>query len=232
MNPPLALITGTASGIGRCTAERLIREGWQILGIDQADPTIDSPRYQHHIADLATDPGHASALQAAREASAPVQAVVHAAGIMRADDHPDIRADGGLRLWRLHVLAAHRLIEDLAPQMPDRHGRIVLVGSRAAAGRAGRAIYAGSKAALNGVARSWAAALIARGITVNIISPGSTDTPMLRDPARIGAPVMPLPIGRLIQPDEIAAWVSMLLGETAGTTTGQTIVIDGGVSLA
>ncbi|MEZ5729063.1 MAG: hypothetical protein R3E48_14335 [Burkholderiaceae bacterium] len=56
---------------------------------------------------------------------------------------------------------------------------------------------------------------------MNVVAPGTTDTPMLRDPARADAPVMPLPIGRLIQADEVAAWVSMLVGESAGTTTGR-----------
>lgn len=232
MSAPLAVVTGSASGIGRRVAERLVADGWRVIGLDRSELGIDRPGYHHRLVDLATGEGHASALQVVRASDGPAQALVHAAGIMRADDHPDVRDDGGLWLWRLHVLAAHRLIEGLSPDMPDRHGRVVLVGSRAAAGRAGRAIYAASKAALEGVARSWAATLLARGITVNVVAPGTTDTPMLRDPARADAPVMPLPIGRLIQADEVAAWVSMLVGESAGTTTGQTIVVDGGVSLA
>ena len=79
--------------------------------------------------------------------------------------------------------------------------------------------------------RSIAAELAPRGITVNIVAPGATDTPMLRDPKRASvAPKLP-PIGRMIQPEEVAATVAFLLSPMAGAITGQTIIICGGASL-
>jgi NAD(P)-dependent dehydrogenase (short-subunit alcohol dehydrogenase family) len=66
---------------------------------------------------------------------------------------------------------------------------------------------------------------------VNVVAPGATDTPMLKDPAREGvAPKLP-PIGRLIRPEEIAALVVFLLSPEAGAITGQQIVVCGGASL-
>src|SRR3954465_14721598 len=114
---------------------------------------------------------------------------------------------------------------------PPRAGRILLLGSRAAGGAPGRSQYAASKAALVAMARSWAVELLPRRITVNVVSPAATDTPMLRDPAR-GAvrPKLP-PIGRYIDPEEVAALACFLLGPEAGAITGQQIMICGGSSL-
>jgi 3-oxoacyl-[acyl-carrier protein] reductase len=65
-------------------------------------------------------------------------------------------------------------------------GRVVLVGSRVGGGMPGRSQYAASKAALVALARSWAAEVVAQGVTVNVVSPAATDTAMLADPARAG----------------------------------------------
>ena len=133
-------------------------------------------------------------------------------------------------LWRLHVEAAFQVADRLAPRMPEG-GRIVLLGSRASMGVPGRSQYAAGKAALVAMARAWAGELIGRRIMVNVVSPASTDTPMLRDPARsCDTPRLP-PIGRYIDPGEVAALVAFLLGPQGGAITGQQIIICGGSSL-
>jgi NAD(P)-dependent dehydrogenase (short-subunit alcohol dehydrogenase family) len=149
---------------------------------------------------------------------------------MRAAPLGELKPEVGEALWRLHVDAAFQLANRLAPRMPEG-GRIVLLGSRAAGGAAGRSQYAAGKAALVAMARSWAAELVARGITVNVVAPAATDTPMLRDPARAGnQPKLP-PIGRYIDAAEVAALVAFLLGPYGGAITGQQILVCGGSSL-
>ena len=81
------------------------------------------------------------------------------------------------------------------------------------------------------MARSWAAELAPRGITVNVVAPAATETPMLADSARDGTPPRLPPIGRFIQPEEVAALTSFLLSADAAAITGQQIVICGGSSL-
>jgi NAD(P)-dependent dehydrogenase (short-subunit alcohol dehydrogenase family) len=111
-------------------------------------------------------------------------------------------------------------------------GRVVLVGSRVSRGIAGRGQYAATKAALVSLARSWAAEVVAQGVTVNVVSPAATQTAMHDDPARATtAPRLP-PIGRMIQPAEIASLVAYLLSPAAAAITGQEIQICGGSSLA
>jgi NAD(P)-dependent dehydrogenase (short-subunit alcohol dehydrogenase family) len=122
------------------------------------------------------------------------------------------------------------LADRLVSHMPQG-GRIVLIGSHAARGVPGRSQYAASKAALHALARSWAAELIERGITVNVVSPATTDTPMLRDPARAAVPPVMPAIGRYVKPEEVAALVAFLLSDSAAAITGQDILICGGASL-
>lgn len=220
-----AVVTGASSGIGAAIVARLLRDGWRVTGLSRTDPGLADPRYVHRAVDLLD----ADALARAVEGLRP-NALVHAAGLMRGGALGALDAEAGRTLWRLHVEAAALLADRLVPGMSDG-GRVVLVGSRTATGAAGRSQYAASKAAMVAMARSWAIELAPRGITVNVVAPAATDTPMLRDPGRSAvAPKMP-PIGRLIRPEEVAALTAFLLGAEAGAITGQQLVICGGSSL-
>ncbi len=107
----------------------------------------------------------------------------------------------------------------------------MLVGSRTMTGVPGKSQYAATKAALAAMARAWAAELAPRRITVNVVAPGPTRTAMLDDPNRASVPPVVPPLGRLVEPAEVAALTRFLLEPTGAMVTGQTIVMCGGASL-
>ncbi|OAF15998.1 SDR family NAD(P)-dependent oxidoreductase [Bradyrhizobium neotropicale] len=222
---PHALVTGASSGIGAAVATRLLRDGWRVTGVSRRPAPFDHPAFDHlslDLSDVDTIAGAVAALEPT--------ALVHAAGMLKVGPLGALNHDDGAAMWRLHVDVAERLANALAPRLPEG-GRIVLIGSRTASGAAGRGQYAATKAALVALARSWAMELAPKGITVNVVAPAATETPMLKDPTRADvAPKLP-PIGRFIRPEEVAGAVAFLLSAEAAAITGQQIVICGGSSL-
>jgi NAD(P)-dependent dehydrogenase (short-subunit alcohol dehydrogenase family) len=222
-----AVISGTSSGIGRAVAHRLLSDGCRVTGLDRAPATLAHDQFVGFCVDLADSEQRAAVLDRIGAADA----LVHCAGIMRGAELGALDLDIGTLLWRIHVEAATALADRLVPGM-RASGRIVLIGSRASLGAAGKSQYSAAKSALSGLARSWAKELAARGITVNVVAPASTETAMLSDPARADTPAASLPpIGRRIQPEEVAALVAFLLSADAAAITGQEIRICGGASL-
>lgn len=224
-----ALVTGASSGIGAAVVGALVKRGWHVVGLARRDldpsVTVDGT-----VTGVRCDVGDPAALADALTAAGPVDAVVHAAGFQVSAPLGELDLDAGASMWRVHVGAAEQLLDSAARSMPDG-GRVVLIGSRTMTGVAGKAQYAATKAALTGLARSAAVELMGRRITVNVVAPGPTATPMLDDPARSATPVRVPPMGRLIEPAEIAATVAFLLDEHAGSITGQTLVQCAGASL-
>jgi NAD(P)-dependent dehydrogenase (short-subunit alcohol dehydrogenase family) len=221
-----ALVTGSSSGIGAAIAHRLLREEWRVTGLDRSPAPTRSPDFEPVEIDLTDFERVAGVLDGLPS----IDAFVHAAGFMQTAPLGRLDAQDGEAMWRVHVQVASVIANALNEKFSGQ-GRIVLIGSRTAAGAPGRSQYAAAKAGLAAMARSWAAELASRGITVNIVAPAATETPMLNDPARDGTPPRVPPIGRFIRPEEVAALTSFLLSADAAAITGQQIVICGGSSL-
>lgn len=222
-----AVVTGASSGIGRAVAERLLADGFAVVGLDRRPATIRHERFEGFWVDLVDAEARATAVRGLGG----VDVLVHCAGVMRGAALGALDAEAGVAMWRLHVEAIEDLANRLVPTMPGG-GRIVLIGSRVARGEALKSQYAATKAALVALARSWAKELAPRGVTANVVAPGAVDTPMLSDPGRTDVRPAPLaPIGRLILPGEVASLVAWLASTEAGAVTGQEIVMCGGASL-
>jgi NAD(P)-dependent dehydrogenase (short-subunit alcohol dehydrogenase family) len=225
-----AVVTGCSSGIGRAITEHLLNDGWYVVGICRSQVDWEHERLRIVQADVSDIPGLEHVCHAIQADEMPVNALIHAAGFMKTAGLGMINSEDGHAMWTVHVQAAEALANGLLPSMPDG-ARIVLIGSRVANGAPTRSQYAATKAALIGMARSWAAELAPRGITANVIAPGATDTPFLRDPGRANTkPKLP-PIGRFVDVAEVAGLAAFLVGPYGGATTGQHIVMCGGSSL-
>lgn len=224
-----AVVTGSSGGIGKAICEDLLAAGWRITGVDLSPPTIFHSAFTHQSLDLC----HQELSHSVVANLVHVDALVHAAGVLRVGPLGKLDAQAGELMWKLHVDAASLLADALVPAMVARgFGRVVFIGSRVAQGLPGRGQYAATKAAVIAMARSWAVEVAPNGVTVNVVSPGATATPMLKDPARAGsAPRMP-PMGRLVEPQEIASLVTYLLSPAAAAITGQNLNICGGSSLS
>lgn len=224
--PRHAVVTGASSGIGAAITARLLDEGWRVTALCRTRPPTAGAAPRWIPADLSDTTG----LPALLAEVGPVDAVVHAAGLQRSARLGQLSADDGALMWNVHVQAAAVLLDALVGRIADG-GRVVLIGSRTMTGVAGKSQYAATKAALAALARSWAAELAPRRITVNVVAPGPTDTPMLRDPGRSATPPVTPPLGTLVAPSDVAGLTAFLLGKEGGSITGQTLIMCGGASL-
>jgi len=221
-----ALVTGSSSGIGAAIAQRLSSDGWNVIGVDIAAAGTAPYLAERITADLSD----VDQVRAVLARVTGVQALVHAAGFMRVGGLCELDPANGDAMWAVHVRALTVLAQGLCPQM-SAGGRLLAIGSRTSSGAAQRSQYAAVKAAVTALVRSWAIELAPRGITANIIAPAATATAMLSAGERADVtPVIP-PIGRLIEPREIAAYAAFVLSADAAAITGQHLLICGGASL-
>lgn len=262
---PVALVTGAARGIGAATVRALAADGWSVLAVDVAadDPALPYPlgsradlhrlvhdlnadgpaRVHAAIADVRDQAAVDAAVAEAEQRFGGLDAAIAVAGAMaggvRAWEVPieqerallDINLGGVLNLVRAAVPALLRRPE-------PRAGRVLAVASTAATrGLPMLAAYCAAKAGVAGLIRALGAELGGTGITANAVSPGSTDTAILAESARLyGLPsaqafAAQQPLGRLLDPAEIAAVLAFLAGPGSSAMTGAVVPVDGGLAL-
>ena len=194
-------------------------------------------------ADVRDPEALAAAVRLAEERWGGLDAAVAAAGVL-AGGVPAWRVPGGQERAVLDgdlggVLNLARAAVPAMLRRPEpRHGRFLAVASAAATrGLPMLAAYCAAKAGVAGFVRALAAELGGTGVTANAVSPGSTETPILDESARLyglpaaGAFAAQQPLGRLVSPAEVAAVLAFLAGDGASAMTGAVVPVDGGLAL-
>ena len=203
-----AIVTGSASGIGAAVAAALQKDGYTVAGLDihPAAPYVvdvsDPAAVDQTVARVVAEHG-------------PVDAVVSAAGHYEMVPISDITRQQLHRMLRVHLGGLRNVIRCVLPSMLGRGaGSIIAITSELAIGGGdGDAHYAAAKGAIIGLVRSLAVEVACRGVRVNAVAPGPTDTPLLAADSPWRAPeyLATVPNRRLTRPDEIAEVVSFLL---------------------
>ncbi len=241
----VAVVTGASRGIGAEIAKALAEQGRHVVLMARNVEALDAVRDQIHASggvattmpcDVSDHQAMAAAIESVYADHKRLDILVNNAGITRdnllvrmSDEEFDEVIAVNLRSVFISCRAA------LKPMMRGKWGRIINISSvSAVVGNPGQANYAASKAAVTGLTKSLAKEMAGKNITANVVAPGFIETDMTTAlPQRVkDAAIQATPLRRFGQAMEIAAAVAYLASDTAGFTTGQVLVVDGGMTMA
>jgi 3-oxoacyl-[acyl-carrier protein] reductase len=238
-----AIVTGGSRGIGAAIAKRLAREGADVVvtyagNEAAAAETVAAIEAEGRKAlAIRADASDMAATRAAVDQAAAflggIDILVHNAGVLDLAPLGQSTDEGYRRSFGANVDGVYAGTTAAFPHLRDG-GRILIVGSVNAHTMpgAGGAVYGATKAAVAGLARGWARDLGPRGILVNVIQPGPTDTDMNPADGALADFMLPhMAIGRYGKPEEVANLAAFLASDEASLITGATIDIDGGFSI-
>ncbi|WP_084959071.1 SDR family NAD(P)-dependent oxidoreductase [Thermoactinospora rubra] len=245
----VAVVTGGAGAIGAAVGRDLASLGAHVVVAD-----VDLPGAEKVAGELTVDLegtarlrlGRATALDLASPKSieefagavGAVDILVHNAGVSVVEPFTAADPENWDLMWHVNLRGPMLLTKLLLPRMTERGwGRVVFVSSDGArAGSGGEGAYAATKAGLFGLAKSLAREVARAGVTVNVVCPGPTDTPMLRKigaekPGLVDRLAQSIPLRRLGTPEDVSGLVAYLCTERAAYITGQTMSVSGGITM-
>lgn len=240
----VALVTGAAQGMGRACVDALLDAGAaSVLAVDLNLTESPDSRVVPIQCDITDEDAIRDLLSGTAQA---VQVLVNCAGIYRFRDGLDIGSDDWDLSFAINLRAPFQLMKHASRRLIGEKLPGAFVNFASIAGKRGfsnQADYCAAKAGLIGLTRAAALDLGPHGITVNAIAPGTVDTPMMD---KVIADLMAvtglgeedqrneltkdIPIGRMQSPQEIAAAVAFLASASARAITGETLVVDGGLT--
>jgi meso-butanediol dehydrogenase/(S,S)-butanediol dehydrogenase/diacetyl reductase len=224
----VALVSGAASGIGRAVAERLAVEGAEVVGCDLAE-SADSI-----VCDVRDAGACAATVATVAERHGRLDILANVAGIGISRLIGRLTPDEWRDVIDVNLTGTFLLSQSALPALLETKGTIVNMGSVAGLRATPyNAAYCASKGGVIMLTKSMALELAEAGVRVNAVCPASVDTPFLRNFQLPEGANMALltraasPMGRLIDPDEVAGAVAYLASDDAATISGTTLVIDG-----
>lgn len=240
MSRKIILVTGASRGIGRAIALKFAKEGHFVIG------TATSDKGAENIAEyLSAYDGVGRVLDVCDTAQietlfdeidsvyGSLQVLVNNAGITQDGLLMRMNDEMWDKVIQTNLSAVYRMSRRaIKGMMKARFGRIINISSVVGQmGNAGQTNYAASKAGLEGFSRALAREIGSRGVTVNCVAPGLIETDMTDelDERLLNSMLDAVPLGRLGQPDDIAAAVSFLASDEAGYITGSVLAVNGGM---
>lgn len=237
----LALVTGASRGIGRAIAETLARQGATVIGTattEQGAAAITgwlsafTPQSRGAVLDVGND-ASVEALFASLDQAPEI--LVNNAGITRDNLLMRMKAEEWNDVVSTNLSSLYRMCKaSLRGMMKARYGRIINIGSVVGLmGNAGQTNYAAAKAGMIGFTKSLAREIASRNITVNVVAPGFIDTDMTKalDEKQVQALREQIPLARLGTSGDIAAAVVFLASDLGGYITGETMSVNGGLTM-
>jgi len=235
------LVTGGGGAIGAAICRRFAAEGARLLVADRVRDSAERVATECKGAGLVFDIADYAGAKAALAERA-VDVLVNNAGWDRFQNFADTKPEEWEALIAINLRGPLNMHHLVLPQMLARgHGRIVNISSDAArVGSSGEAVYSACKGGIISFSKTLAREVARKGVTVNVVCPGPTDTPILRGFLGEGdagqkvydALVRAIPMKRVGQPDDIPGIVAFLASEEAAFITGQVISVSGGLTMA
>ncbi|HED66212.1 MAG TPA: 3-oxoacyl-[acyl-carrier-protein] reductase [Planctomycetes bacterium] len=236
----VALVTGASRGIGRAIAERLAERGARVACIatraENCAATVEAcgDGARAFGVDVSDTDEVAAVVKAVQENLGGLDILVNNAGVTRDQILLRMSEEDFDRVVAVNLKGSWNFIRAAARPLMKSRGRIVNVSSVVGlTGNAGQANYAASKAGVIGLTKSVAKELASRGVCVNAVAPGFIETDMTADLPEAAAAELAasIPLKRIGTPAEVAHVVDYLVSPGGAYVTGQTIVVDGGLSL-
>ena len=232
-----ALITGAASGIGRAAAVAFSEAGASVAVNDVASLSetagvLEGAPFSEHVADVSSSASVDSMVGDVMERWGKLDIVVANAGINRDGFVGQLSDEAWSDVLAVNLSGPFYVARAAFPHVSDG-ASILMTSSVSILGNVGQTNYAASKAGLVGLARSLALEGAKRGIRVNALAPGFIDTAMVASiPEKVRAKLFErVPLKRMGRPEEIAQAMLFLASDAASYITGQTLFVDGGLSV-
>lgn len=234
LNNKIAVVIGGVSGIGGAVSERFVAEGALVYATSRSASSSQHKDTSIRLvqADASKTDELMHALESIQAEAGRIDILVVNAGLTEPASLGEVSQQHFDALFNLNVRSLLMAVQQVSGQMKTG-GSIVLVGSVAGArGHPGFATYAASKAAVRALARTWSVELAAKGLRINVVSPGPTDTAMFESvPDAIRENLASrIPMGRLARAEEVAAVVLFLASDQSSFITGEEIRVDGGLT--